>query len=74
MEGLGRLQRFMREQVKLLPVIRARRREPRTAYGYRERGDQADANGVNYVPLTLISLEFELDSVSCPKTGSTASG
>lgn len=36
--------------------------------------DQADANGVNCVPLTLIPLELELDSVSCPKTGNTISG
>lgn len=34
----------------------------------------ADANAVNGIPLTLISLEFEPDSVSCPKMGSTVPG
>uniref|UniRef100_A0A8C0VAT1 Solute carrier family 26 member 9 n=1 Tax=Cyanistes caeruleus TaxID=156563 RepID=A0A8C0VAT1_CYACU len=34
----------------------------------------ADANGVNGIPLTLISLESELDSMSCPKTESTIPG
>lgn len=35
----------------------------------------ADANGVKKgIPLTLISLEFELDSVSCPQMGSTIPG
>lgn len=40
----------------------------------RWRNILAGARAVNGIPLTLISLEFELDSVSCPKMGSTIPG